>query len=99
MYGLSESDDALIDDFFRRYGRMRPDDLAPRKVVSGGQAKVLRRIVSAFDRVFAERAGHVLLTASRGRSFLSADRLFTQRVDQLHAAAMTLERAIVGTMH
>ena len=99
MYGLSESDDALIDDFFRRYGGIGPEDLAPRKVVSHGQAKVLRRIVSAFDRVFAERAGHVLLAASRGRSFLSADRLFTQRVDQLHAAAMTLERAIVGTMH
>lgn len=99
MYKLSESDDVLIDDFFRRYGEMEPEDLTPRKVVSRGQAKVLHKIVSTFDRVFAERAGRVLLAASRGRAFLSADRIFAQRVDRLHAAAMTLERAIVGAAH
>lgn len=99
MYELSESQDALIDDFFRRYGQVATDDLAPKTVVSRGQAKILRKIVSSFDGIFAERAGNALLAASKRQPFLSADAVFSQRVDRLHVAAMVLERAIVGTAH
>ncbi len=99
MQGLSESNDALIDDFFRRYGQVAADDLAPKNIVSRGQAKVLRKVVSSFDGLFAERAGRALLAASKQRPFLSADAIFAQRVDRLQAAAMTLERALLGTMH
>lgn len=99
MQGLSETDDAVIGDFFRRFGQVAPDNLAPKKVVSRGQAKVLRKMVSSFDRIFAERAGRALLAASKGQAFLSADAVFAQRVDRLQAAVMALERALLGTMH
>lgn len=99
MHRLSDSDDDLINDFFRRYGQMATDDLAPKKIVGGEPAKILQRTLSSFDRVFTDRAERALLAASNGQPFLSAEAIFAQRVDRLYAAAMKLEQTITGTLH
>jgi succinoglycan biosynthesis protein ExoV len=99
MHGLRGRDQDVIDDFFRRYGEISTDDLAPKQLIGQGQAGVLRKALTMFDGIFADRAAAALLAASHEQSLLSKDAVLAQRVDRLQTAAMTLERALLGTMH
>jgi succinoglycan biosynthesis protein ExoV len=99
VHGLRGRDQDVIDDFFRRYGQIGTDDLAPKRLIGRGQADVLRKVLAMFDGVFADRAAAALLAASHKQPLLSKDTVFSQRVDRLQTAAMTLERALLGTTH
>ncbi|HWM81875.1 MAG TPA: polysaccharide pyruvyl transferase family protein [Pseudolabrys sp.] len=99
MHRLSDRDEDIVEDFFRRYGGATTEDLAPKRLIGGRQAGVLRKALSIFDRVFAERAADALLAASREQPTLSRDTVLAQRVDRLQTAVRTLERALLGTQH
>jgi len=96
--GLGERDRDLVEDFFRRYGGVATEDLAPKRLIGGRQRQVLRRMLSVFDGIFADRAARALLAASREPPSLSEDAVFTQRVERLQAATRLLERALLGVM-
>jgi succinoglycan biosynthesis protein ExoV len=97
--GLSDRDQDILDDFRRRYGSVSADDVLPRRLISGGQAALLRKVTSKFDRIFSDRAATALEAASRSRSYLSKENIFLERVDRLQFAVAKLHRALVGTMH
>lgn len=97
--GLSDRDQDILDDFRRRYGSVSADDVLPKRLISGGQAALLRKVTSKFDRIFSDRAAVALEAASRSQSYLSKENIFLERVDRLQFAVAKLERALVGTMH
>jgi succinoglycan biosynthesis protein ExoV len=96
---LSDCDQDILDDFRRRYGQASAEDLAPRRLIGGGQAGVLRKLTSMFDRIFTDRAADALLAASKSPAYLSKDSVFADRVDRLQTAAGKLQRELLGTMH
>lgn len=97
--GLSDQDQDILDDFHRRYDGVSGDQLMPRRLVSGGQAGMLRKLTAAFDRVFSERAADALVAASKSQSYLSKDSVFLERVERLQDAVAKLQRALLGTAH
>jgi succinoglycan biosynthesis protein ExoV len=97
--GLSDRDQDILDDFHCRYGGVSTGDLVPKPLISGGQAKTLRKLAAMFDRIFYERAADALAAASKSQVYLSKDRIFSERVEQLQGAVATLQRALIGTMH
>lgn len=97
--GLSDRDQDILDDFHRRYGGASHNELMPKRLVSGGQAGLLRKVTAKFDRVFSERAADALVAASKSQSYLSKDGVFSERVDRLQDAVSKLQRALLGAMH
>lgn len=97
--GLSDRDTDILDDFHRRYGGASSAELMPRRLLRGGQAGMLRKLTAKFDRIFSERAAEALVAASKGRSYLSKDRVLVERVERLQGAVAKLEHALLGTVH
>ncbi len=96
---LSDCDQDILDDFHRRYGQALPEDLAPKRLIGGKQAGMLRKLTSMFDRIFSDRAAEALLAASKSAAYLSKNSVLADRVDRLQAAAAKLERQLLGKMH
>lgn len=96
---LSDSNQDLLDDFYRRYGQTSADKLAPKRLIGRGQADALRKLTSIFDGVFSDRAADALLAASTSPAYLSKEGILAQRVDRLQTAVAKLQRALLGTMH
>jgi succinoglycan biosynthesis protein ExoV len=96
---LSGRDQDILDDFHRRYGGVSSDELMPTRLVSNGQAGMLRKLTAMFDSVFSDRAADALVAASKSQSYLSADNVFSDRIDRLQAAVTKLQHALLGTMH
>jgi succinoglycan biosynthesis protein ExoV len=97
--GISDRDQDILNDFYCRFGGKSGGDLVPKPLISGGQAKTLRKLTAMFDRIFSERAAEALAAASKSQPYLSKDGIFRERVEQLQGAVATLQRALVGTMH
>jgi succinoglycan biosynthesis protein ExoV len=97
--GLSDRDQDILDDFYRRYGGALSDELRPKRLVGDAQAGILRKLTMKFDRIFSERAADALDAASKSQPYLSKDSVFFERVDRLQVAVTKLQRALLGTMH
>ena len=96
---LSDRDQDILDDFHRRYAGVSGEDLVRKPVLSGGQAKLVRKITAPFDRIFFERAAEALAAAAKGPHYLSKEYIFLERVEQLQNAVEKLQRALVGSTH
>lgn len=97
--GLSDCDQDILDDFHRRYGQASAEDLVPKRLIGSGQAGLLRKLTSMFDRIFSDRAADALLSASKSPAYLSKDSVFADRVGRLQTAVGKLQRELLGTMH
>ena len=97
--GISDRDQDIVDDFYRRFGNGADGHLVPTRLIGGRQAKSLRKLTAIFDRIFSERAAEALVAASKSQSYLSKDNIFMDRVERLQEAVVKLERALTGTMH
>ena len=100
MDGLSDRDEDILDDFYRRYGGLSGGSPMPKRVVTSGQASKLQKLTAVFDRTFSDRAAQALVAASKSQPYLSKDNVFAERVERLQGAVAKLERALVGmTVH
>jgi succinoglycan biosynthesis protein ExoV len=97
--GLSDLDQDILDDFHRRYGGASADEVMPKRLISGGQANLLRKLTSMFDRIFSDRAADALDAARKTQSYLSKDNIFRERLDRLQVAVAKLQRSLLGSMH
>ena len=86
--------EALIDDFYRRYGDTHAQSMAPRM---GSHARGLVRTASRMlDPVMLPRAAAALRAVAKCDGFLSEERVFQSRVARLQDAVGTLRRAIAA---
>lgn len=89
----SDSDDeALIADFRKRYaGEVKLIDSVP---AAPGVKAAVKRVITLFDGPATNRAATALKEIAQGQPWLSADRIFNDKVEQLQAQVATFRRAI-----
>jgi succinoglycan biosynthesis protein ExoV len=96
---ISDRDQDILDDFYRRFGSATHGDLVPKPLFSRGQARLAQKITSLFDRIFSDRAAEVLIAASKSHPYLSKESIFMERVERLQVAVEKLQRSLIGWVH
>jgi succinoglycan biosynthesis protein ExoV len=96
---ISDRDQDILDDFYRRFGNASGGMLAPKPLMSGGQAKLVQKITALFDRIFSDRATEALVAASKTPPYLSKESIFLERVERLQVAVEKLQRSLIGWVH
>lgn len=95
--GAIDSDSAeetLIADFRKRYaGEVKLIDSVP---ASPGLKAAAKRVITLFDGPATRRAAKALAQVAQGQSWLSADRVFNDRVGQLQEKVAAFRQAIGG---
>lgn len=99
LEGLSDRDQDILDDFYRRYGNASDGELGPKRLVSRSQARQIQKVTALFDSIFSERAAEALVAASRRHAYLSKENVFMERVGRLQEAVAKLRQSLLGSMH
>ncbi len=86
--------DALVDDFYRRYGGDATSPPGGARRLDGRLRGAVRAVSRALDPVVLPRAVEALQRAGRAPAFLSDDRVFGRRLAQLQEAVAALRRAL-----
>lgn len=87
-------DDALIADFRQRYaGDVKLIDSVP---ASPGLKAAAKRFITLFDGPATNRAAKALEAVAQGQPWLSADRIFDDKVEALQAQVAIFRKAIAG---
>lgn len=91
----SDSDDeTLIADFRKRYaGETKLIDSVP---ASPGLKAAAKRVITLFDGPATNRAAKALREVAEGQPWLSADRIFEDKVDQLRTQVAAFRHAITA---
>jgi succinoglycan biosynthesis protein ExoV len=97
--GLSDRDQDILEEFYRRFGNAAGTDLLRKPLISRGLAKRAQAVTAPFDRIFRERAAEALVAAGKSPPFLSKDNVFIDRLDSLQNAVNRLQHALIGSMH
>jgi succinoglycan biosynthesis protein ExoV len=84
----------LIADFRRRFTDVPVEDLVVKPRLNGGARSTVQKATTLFDRIFVERAAQALISIAEGRAYLSADRVFADRVERLQEAVRQLRSAL-----
>ena len=91
-----ERHEDLLDEFHRRFARVKESDLAPKPMFNGKVTHELQKVAALFDRLFVEKATEALMAASKETGCLSDDSVFGARVERLQDAVERLKRALTA---
>ncbi len=93
--GGMPNDMDLIDQFYRRYGGDAGPS-RPQPMLNSSMRSTVAKAVASFDRIAMNRAAETLTEAAESRSYLSDDRVFSNRVERLSEAVGELRRALMA---
>jgi hypothetical protein len=86
--------EALLADFHRRYGAEAAAPPGSARKLDGRLRGAVRAVSRVLDPVALPRAAEALRRAGRAPAFLSDDRVFGRRLEQLQEAVAALRRAL-----
>lgn len=91
----SDSDEeALLADFRNRFaGEVKLIDSVP---AAPGLKAAAKRVITLFDGPAINRAARALRNVAEGQPWLSADRIFEDKVDQLQEAVIAFRKAVAA---